>query len=205
MTRRLSRLLCALMFVAAYSEAPAKAASAPTVMLETDLATFVFGGFAAHARVAPGRGHIVVGAGFYALDYPSFLVDLDSANRGAGWKVRLRLGGALFADYYFRPNAEGWFVGMELALQQFRYSNEEVPGESVTATNLVMMPRAGFQWQPFEAGFYLMPWLGLGYTTQISGERRLSGSSPGGSGPVVRTYDLSPFVPYAALHIGWKF
>jgi hypothetical protein len=174
---------------------PARSAAADTsVMVETDPTTFVFGGFAAHARVVPGQGHVAMGGGVYALNFPGFLVDMNPNDKGAGWNVRLQLGGALFGDYYFRPNGDGWFVGAEAALQQFHYTNDHAPGDA-TATNLVLMPRGGYQWRPFDAGFYVMPWVGLGYQTQIAGSRQV--------GP--RTYDLFPVIPYAAVHVGWRF
>jgi hypothetical protein len=163
-----------------------------SVMIETDPSTFFFGGFAAHARVV--RGHFGVGAGVYALTFPGFLVDLNPNDRGAGWNVRLELGGALFGDYYFDANADGWFVGAELAVQEYRYTNDNVPG-AARATNAVLMPRFGYQWRPFDAGFYVMPWAGLGVQAQIGGSRQVGD----------RSYDLSPIVPYAAVHVGWRF
>ena len=174
---------------------PSTASAATSLLVETDPQPFLFKGFAAHVRAVPQREHLVIGAGVYALDFPALLIDLDPENRSAGWHARLRLGGAVFGDYSFKRDAEGWFVGAELALQDFRYTNDNEPGRAATALNFVVLPRAGYAWRPFDAGFYLMPWFGLGYTAQIAGERRVG----------ARRYDLSPFVPYAALHLGWKF
>ena len=172
-----------------------RSASADTgLMVETDPSTFFLGGFAAHARVALEGGHVTVGGGLYALTFPSFLVDLNPNDRGAGWNVRLELGGAIFGDYYFGGNAQGWFVGAEAALQRYRYTNDDVAGQA-RATNFVFLPRAGYQWRPLDAGFYVMPWVGLGYEVQIGGSRQIGN----------RTYDLSPLVPYAAVHVGWRF
>lgn len=173
-----------------------EADAAPTVLVETDPATFAFGGFALHVRVAPGDGHLVVGAGGYALDFPAMLVDLDAANRDEEWNVRLTLGAGAFTDYYFAGRSTGWFVGGQLALQRYRYTNEAAPGEAARATNLLVMPRFGLSWSPSpRLGLYLMPWLGLGYTSELAGDHEVGGSA----------YHVRHAVPYAAVHVGWRF
>lgn len=180
--------------VAAALAVPHPASARTRVLLETDPATFALGGFGAHARVVPGGGHLAVGGGAYALNFPGILVDMDSSNRGAGWNVRLTLGGAVFGDYSFRPGGEAWFVGVEAAVQEYRYTNGNVAGEA-DATNLVLMPRFGYLWRPFDAGFFLMPWAGLGVQSRVAGSSQVGG----------RTYDLFPLIPYGAVHLGWLF
>jgi hypothetical protein len=183
--------LLALACVAVVSSARAHT----SVMVETDPSTFVFSGFAVHARVAPDDGHWVGGAGAYALDFPSALVDMNSANRDQGWDVRLQIGGAAFVDYSFAPGARGWFVGVETALQSYRYRNAATPGSEANALNVVVMPRAGYQWHPFDAGLYVTPWIGLGVQTQVSGSRSVGD----------KEYSLSPWIPYGAVHVGWQW
>lgn len=171
-----------------------RAAAAPTVMVETDPSTFALGGFAAHARVAPRQSHWIGGLGAYALDLPQVLVGLDAANRDQGWHVRLQLGAAAFVDYAFAGEARGWFVGVEAALQRYRYTRDAMPG-AATALDAVVMPRAGYRWQPWTSGFYVLPWLGVGYQGQLTGARTVAD----------RTYRLGHVVPYAAVHVGWAW
>lgn len=182
--------LFALVLLTPFAASPARADT--SLLLETDPSTFAFRGYAAHARIAPGAGHVALGGGIYALDFPKPLVDLNGKNRGEGWDVRLEVGGALFADYYLRPHAEGWFVGAELALQRYRYARDGAPGAH--ATNVVVMPRAGYQWRPFHAGFYVMPWAGLGVQGKVAGTETVGNQK----------YDVFPLVPYGALHLGWQ-
>jgi hypothetical protein len=174
----------------------ARSASArPTLMVETDPSTFVLGGFAAHVRAQPEASHLALGVGAYALDFPDLLVDLDGANRDQGWDVRLRLGVGLFADYYLAPAPRAWFFGVQLAAHDYRYRNDHAPGQEAHAVDAVVMPRVGYLWRPFAAGFYVMPWLGVGATAQLSGSRRVG----------AQTYDLFPVIPFATLHVGWQF
>jgi hypothetical protein len=194
-TTRSFRLYLAALTVAAAATAARPALARPAVMVETDPSTFVLGGFAAHLRLQLEGSHFALGAGAYALNFPGLLVDLDGANRGAGWNVRLRLGAGLFADYYLAPQPRAWFVGAQVALQDFRYQNDASPGESASAVNALVMPRVGYLWRPFpSAGFYVMPWAGVGVTAQIAGGRRVG----------AKEYDLFPVIPFATLHVGWQ-
>jgi hypothetical protein len=40
-----------------------------------------------------------------------------------------------------------------------------------------------------------MPWAGVGFTTQLSGVRRVG----------AREYNLFPLIPFATVHVGWQF
>ncbi|MCB9559189.1 MAG: hypothetical protein H6709_24305 [Kofleriaceae bacterium] len=192
-TRAVTALAPALAAALAVTAATRPAAADPAAMVETDPATFALGGFAAHLRVRPGPRHLVVGAGAYALDLPALLVDARAANRDAGWQVRLT-GAAGFVDHYLAAAPRGWFVGVEVAVQRYRYRNDDVPGMEAATVDLLVMPRAGYQWRPFAAGFYVLPWLGLGYAAEVAGDRRVGD----------REYAASPVVPYAAVHLGWE-
>ncbi len=173
----------------------AAAAPAPTIMVETDPSTFVLGGFAAHARVQADKKHTAFGVGAYALDFPKPIVEVDGRNRGDGWKVRLNLGVAAFVDYYVAPAPRGLFFGVQLAGQQFRYRNENSPGEQAFGVNALLMPRVGYLFRPFDAGFYLLGWAGLGATAPVAGSRGVGG----------REYKVFPLIPFAAVHVGWQF
>jgi hypothetical protein len=188
--------LYALPAVAAEAEAPrATAAKSPRLFLETDPATFVFEGFAAHARLhVDGFDRWTLGVGAYALNLPSLLVELDPANRDEGWSSRITAAGSLFVDRFFRNDAEGAFVGVQLGLQRFRVTRKGSAGEA-GFTNLIAMPRVGYVWRPFDAGFYVMPWVGLGATARIEGDLDVGGES----------YHLLPVIAFATVHTGWSF
>jgi hypothetical protein len=167
-----------------------------TLMVETDPATFAFSGYAAHVRVAtaylPG---LVLGVGFYGMSVPSIMAEIHPSNRDKGWDVELKNGYGLFADYHFSGKPSGLFVGLQLAVQRWllrrdRYENAEEYG------TLLAMARVGTLWQPFKtAGFYIMPWVGVGATGKIFGKNSIGD----------RAYKVFPVTAFGALHVGWKF
>lgn len=165
-------------------------AQAVNVLVETDPATFALGGGAIHLRLRPDSSLCSYGIGAYALDFPSLMVDLHQPNRKEDWKVSIQPGIGLFADRGFGIPSRHWTLGMQAGIQRF---SVEAPGQegSDGYWNLLVMPRAGFHWAPFQNGFYLFPWAGVGYTRTISGT---SGD-----------FDVSPVVPFATLHMGWQF
>lgn len=163
--------------------------SAMELLVETDPATFALHGAAAHLRVRseamPGW---TVGAGAYLLDFPALMVDLNEANKGEAWDVRIAPGIGLFVDHSLGQSGLQW--GMQLGMQRFEASNAgQAKGDGFW--NLLVMPRLGWEWHPMGNGFYLFPWAGLGWTRTIAGS---SGA-----------YDVAPLVPFATLHAGWQF
>ncbi len=165
------------------------------VLVETDPMTFVLGGYSAHARVAPTalRGW-AIGAGVYAMDLPDAMVDINAENRDEGWNARLSFGAGVFADYQFAGSTSGAFVGVQAAIQRYRLTRDSMSGKAEYTAGLIMA-RLGYQWFPSRTGFYVMPWLGVGATTAIAGERQVG----------AQTYDVFPVVAFATLHAGWRF
>lgn len=168
-----------------------------TYAIETDPATFALGGHAAHLRVAPaGMDHWVFGIGTYALDIPDLMTDMNPANKGQGWQPRLDRGLGLFAEYFFDPARKGWFVGGQLAMQDFKLANSNTPGGQANFTNAVLMTHTGYRWYPKgNRKWYVQPWMGVGYTQTISGQTTVG----------AQTYDVAPIIPFATLHIGYEF
>ena len=143
--------------------APVRAQDQGRFAAEIDPATFAMNGYSAHARIALGKdSKWELGAGVYGLDFPKAMIGLDSRNRDQGWDVRLKFGAGLFLDRYLSADRRGPFAGVQVASQQYRLRNARLgPGES-RYTNLLVMPRVGYLWKPGSAGFYVMPWLGVG-------------------------------------------
>jgi hypothetical protein len=163
--------------------------------LETDPATFVFNGYAAHLRIQPKNwDHILIGAGIYAMDMPSFMVDLNPENKDKNWDVRLNLGVGLFGEYHFTEVNKGWFAGTQVSIQEFKVENENLAG-TASFTNALLMGYGGYSIQPFDIPLYFKAWGGLGYTSKISGENTLEG----------QTYDVAPITFFGTLHVGYAF
>jgi len=104
------------------------------------------------------------------------------------------LAGSAFVDRYFRDDVRGLFVGAQLGVQRYRVTRDGAAG-ATNFTALLLMPRVGYTWQPFNAGFYVMPWLGVGTAPRLTGAVTLAG----------QRYDVFPLVAFATLHVGWRF
>jgi hypothetical protein len=165
------------------------------VSIETDPSTFTFNGYAFHIRIQPKNSkHFVIGAGTYALDFPAFMVDMNSKNKDKGWKVRVSSAYSLFGEYYFGEAGTKWFAGLQVGVQQYKNSNPGKEVRDMKYANLLLMPSIGYTWQPFKFPLYLKPWFGLGYTSKVSGSNVSNGVA----------YDISPVVPFVTLHVGYR-
>lgn len=162
--------------------------------VEIDPATYVFNGFSAHIRYSPkGAERMVIGVGTYAMNFPAPLINMNSSNRDLGWNVRLSRGVGLFGEYYFKEANRGVYFGLQVATQQYRISLKE--SSTAQFQNILVMPSIGTNIALFSSKFYLKPWIGLGYTSQINGSNVIENNE----------YDIAPLLPFATLHLGYKF
>jgi hypothetical protein len=100
--------------------------------LEIDPATFVFKGYSAHLRVQPkSSNHMLYGLGIYAMDMPSFFVDINSNNANEGWNVRIDRGVGLFGEYHFTEVNKKFFVGAQVSAQQFQIKMMTFPDKNI--------------------------------------------------------------------------
>ena len=165
------------------------------ISIEIDPSTFAFNGYAFHLRVQPKNSdHLVLGVGTYAMDFPSVLVDMNSKNKDQGWDVRLNQGYGLFGEYHFTEVNKKWYVGGQLALQEYKIQKDFYDGDA-KYSNILLMGLGGYTLQPFDFGLYFKFWGGVGYTGQISGENFIGDA----------IYDISPILLFGALHIGYTF
>jgi hypothetical protein len=163
--------------------------------IEIDPATFVFDGYSLHLRIQPQSSeHFLLGAGIYAMDMPSFIVDINKENRDKGWEVRLNRGIGLFLEHHFSEVNNRWFVGAQAGVQEYKIEKESFEG-SEKFTNSLLMGYGGYTLRPFPFPVYFKAWGGLGYTSKINGNNRLADEE----------YVISPVTMFATLHIGYTF
>lgn len=187
--------LFTLVLVLTPTLAKANVTEGPVVMVETDPATFAFGGHSAHLRVAPKElPGLVVGAGIYGLDMPSFITDVNSENRDEGWNATIKNGYGLFFDYHPSGEAEGLFFGLQAAIQEFGVERDSSV-EHRSFHVALAMARVGTLWKPFDLGFYLLPWAGVGGSFAVGDSGRTLGGEE---------YDVAPVSGFATLHVGWQ-
>jgi len=108
--------------------------------------------------------------------------------------VRLNSGVGLFGEYHFSETNKKWYVGAQLALQEYKIQKDFYDGES-KYSNVLLMALGGYTLQPFEFPVYFKFWGGLGYTGQVSGENTIGNAE----------YDIAPLLMFGALHIGYTF
>jgi len=170
-------------------------ASETTYAIEIDPLTFALDGYSLHARVSPKNlPHWRFGAGIYSMEFPDVFVDMNSDNKNKGWQVELDQGIGLFTEYYLRNNREGWFVGAQLAQQEFSIQNDQTGSQQQQFKNLLLMPYTGYRW-PLNNELYVQGWFGVGYTEKSSGNTQLGENN----------YDIDPLVPFGAIHVGYEF
>lgn len=163
--------------------------------MEVDPATFALEGYSMHFRFFPdGHPNLRLGAGLYSLELPDAIIDINNQNKNQGWNVTLDQGVGFFAEYYINSSRKGWFMGMQLAQQNYLISNDASGAQQQKFTNMLVMPYGGYRWQ-LNKHLYTQAWFGLGYTETVSGSTQLD----------TKEYDVDPTVPYGALHIGYSF
>jgi hypothetical protein len=156
--------------------------------LESDLFAWASGGYHASAWFGTERIRVrAIRAVFYS---PAFTVpDGFDRLRNAAWEF--------FVDVAWRPSGkrfEGFWsgAGLELYYRRVRSSSS---GDEEDFEALEPALRAGYIWRPFDAGFYVNPWVGV--NVRVDGE----GSVPFDD----RTYSAPRVVPLASLKLGWQF
>ena len=164
-----------------------------SISIETDPSTFAFNGYALHVRINPKNSKFQLGAGLYALDFPSLLVDINKENKDKGWQVRINSAYSLFGEYYLGEANHKWFIGLQAGIQNFKNTNSNMEGLQSRYSNLILMPSVGYSWHPFKFPIYFKPWLGMGYTTKVASNNSIG----------TYKYNISPLVPFATLHVGY--
>ena len=175
---------------------PADGSEKTTFSIETDPATFLLEGYAAHLRISPaGLERWRFGLGAYSMKLPDVAVDMNPDNKDNGWDVQLRRGYGFFTEYYFNSEQSGWLLSGQVAAQSFRLKNDETGSEHADYTNLLLMAQGGYRWFPTAGKVYVQPWMGLGYTTKVSGESKLG----------TQQFDIAPLLPFLTVHVGYQF
>jgi len=129
--------------------------------IEIDPATFVFKGYSAHLRIQPkSSNHLLYGIGIYAMNMPSFFVDINSNNVDKGWQVRINNAAGIFGEHHFSQVNKGFFVGSQISAQQFLIKNDNQTGEE-KFTNGLIMGYGGYTLHPFKFPLYFKAWGGV--------------------------------------------
>ncbi len=174
----------------------ATTANAADLSVETDPATFAFGGYAAHIRVQTDGSPWVIGLGTYSLEFPGLMKGLVISPSSDNLTVKLKSGFGLFVDRYLSSSKnEGLFVGVQLAHHALELIDKNVAGGVVKYNAVIIMPRVGYRWNIGTSGLYLLPWAGVGYVSLVGDDPKIG----------AQTYSAKQWLPFGTLHVGFQF
>lgn len=161
---------------------------------ECDPLPFATGRYGCQIGLRPDAfGGIRISIAQFSVDVPDFIAEIG---RNDGFHLDVRPGsGALYVLYYFAaPGDDGFTVGGSLRYLRLRYTHDDAPGERAAVSELSPEAIVGYQWHPFDNGFYLQPWLALGVTLARSGDAVVGGHQ----------YDELPVTPFFTVNVGWE-
>lgn len=159
--------------------------------VETSPMDLALDGYSLGVAILPrALPHWRFGASTYALDLPSFIIELDEDNEG--WEARLTHGFDMSASYSFAPSGAGWFIGGLATYERFEY---RLDGAATDGANLGAIVAAGTTWLPFGHGLFVRPFIGAAVVIARTGSRTLGD----------RTFSDPPVKPLAIIHVGYQF
>lgn len=163
--------------------------------IETDPMTTMFGAKTVSLLVEPENiRHWSLFTNVVSADFPQWMDDLlNPKNKDKGIDARIKVGGGFALDYFFRPEREGYYVG----LINLFFNNALQKGsteETVVSHNII--PRVGYRWYPFKGrNFYVNPFLGIRYEYLLTKAMPLQGES----------FKAAGTQPFGTIHIGYHF
>lgn len=196
-------VLVSLVFVVATSNAQNKG----TFSIEIDPFFYtVFKGAGAHFIWSPKNSkHLIYGFTMvYSLNKPAGFTEMNSRNKGQGWHYRINIGNGIFGEYYFKEPNRKWFLGLSLATQEIRLTNDNVPNESDRTNIGLVTLSTGYKLYPLKKiNLYIKPWIAFGYVGIMNGSfsKAVTPATTIGS----KEYYLVPYEMSGSINIGYTF
>lgn len=185
-------LLVAVLGSPAPADGDAAADHAVRLHAELDPLTFANGGYGGQIGIRhPALHGVRLAIASFALHVPDLVAQIGND----GFDLRVRPSGAIYALYYLRPAGhDGFAIGGSLRYLRLRYEHDDVAGARAEVTELSPEAIIGYQWHPFDNGFYLQPWLALGATVARQGDAIVGD----------KRYDALPLQPFFTVNVGWE-
>lgn len=183
-------ILIALLFLTAGA---ASADEPHRLHVEVDPLPFILGGYGGQigvrTRQAPRLRFAVAS---FALDVPDLVTQLDSDNDG--FHLRVRPSGALYCLYFLSGTGGGWVAGGSLRYLRLEYTHDDVAGAEREVGELSVEAIGGYKWHPWDAGFYLQPWLTVARALARSDDAVVGG----------HRYQQMVLQLFATVNLGWE-
>ena len=187
---RASILVALLVATAAAGRA---AAEPHRLHVEVDPLPFALGGYGGQIGYrAAALPRVRFALASFALEVPDPVVELDDDNDG--FHIEVRPSGAAYVLYFLSGPRGGWVAGGSLRYLRLEYSHDQVPGARTRIGELSVEAIAGYKWHPWDAGFYLQPWLTVARALADTGD------------PVVGDREYQPMFLqlFATVNLGWE-
>jgi hypothetical protein len=161
--------------------------------VEVDPLPFALGGYGGqigYRAAALPRLRFAVAS--FALEVPDAVAQLDDDNDG--FHVRLRPSGAFYCLYFLSGTRGGWVAGGSLRYLRLEYTHDDAPGAETRLGELSVEAIAGYKWHPWDAGFYLQPWVTVARALARSDDAVVGG----------REYQQMFLQLFATVNLGWE-
>lgn len=150
---------------------------------EVDPTGYLSAGYSLHMGV--GYRRVRVDLGTYAMRMPAFAVGNDDYTLSMD-------GFGLKAQYFLTGEQRGGFVGVDTAIA---HAFAHLKGTDMARRELLVGVGVDAGWRfTLPAGFYVTPWLGLGYEINAR-DVTLAG----------KTLHISHLLVFPAVHLGYRF
>lgn len=184
-------LLAVVMVAAAAGRAPA--GEPHRLHAELDPLPFALGGYGGQIGLRAAQlPRLRFALASFALEVPDAVAQLDSDNDG--FHLRVRPSGAAYCLYFLSGTRGGWVAGGSLRWLRLEYSHDDAPGAETRLAELSVEAIAGYKWHPWDAGFYLQPWVTVARTLHRS-EDAVVGD---------HEYEQMFLQLFATVNLGWE-
>ncbi|MFP2996853.1 hypothetical protein ABN763_13130 [Spongiivirga sp. MCCC 1A20706] len=158
--------------------------SKTTVGFELDAVPYIFKGY--YGSIWVGHNHFRYRAVITKIETPDFILEDGFTNNEMNVY-------AVIADYFFKPDFEGWWIGPGLEYWDATIQTD-AKLETAAYNNIIFTLGGGYVWK-FYKNFYLNPW--------VAGHLRI-----GGDKNVIvdqSTFETKLLIPEISIKLGWHF
>ncbi|HEX3074526.1 MAG TPA: hypothetical protein VHP30_13025 [Ignavibacteriales bacterium] len=183
----MQRLLCAVLFITCFASAEFAQTEKQTetaVGFELDAFPFINSGYYGSAWL--GIDHLRLRGVIAKTTVPSFVVE-------DGFSDLKTTAYAFIADYFFKENYEGWWIGAGAEYWDNSIKNSDNKA-SAGFSNVQFTLGGGYVWKIWR-NLYINPWGALHLRAAGDAEMNVGG----------KNYENALLLPEASVKIGWHF